>query len=106
MSAIVAGVYYRSANWEDKIGKAFFKHSEKSSNSCALIRMGKIVSSTQDCEDDELKHLSYEERLRQLGPLSLEKRRLMGDLINTFKYLLKGCKEDRAQTLFSGVSFK
>ena len=41
-----------------------------------------------------LEHLSYGDRLRKLGVVSMEKRRLWGDLTVTFQYLKGAYKQD------------
>ena len=49
-----------------------------------------------------VKHLSCEERLRELGSFSLEKRLLRGDLIVAFQYLKRAYKQEGEQ-LFTRV---
>jgi len=47
-----------------------------------------------------MEHLSYEERLRELGLFSLEKRRLQGHHIAAFQYL-KGTFRKDGENIFS-----
>jgi len=59
--------------------------------------MGRATEMLQGME-----HLSYEDRLRELGLFILEKRRLQGDLIAALQYL-KGSYRNEGDRLFSRV---
>ena len=50
-----------------------------------------------------MEHLSYKDRLRELGLFILEKKRLRGDLIAAFQ-CLKGSYRKEGDRLFSRIS--
>jgi len=50
-----------------------------------------------------LKRLSYEKRLREVGPSSLEKRRLRGDFSNVYKITSENMLRGWSQALLSGA---
>ena len=45
-----------------------------------------------------MKHLSYKNRLREMGLFSMEKRRPQGDLVADFQYLKGSYKKRRKET--------
>ncbi|KAK4830931.1 hypothetical protein QYF61_014304 [Mycteria americana] len=49
-----------------------------------------------------MEHLSYGDRLRELGLFSLEKRRLWGHLFAAFQYIKGACKKD-GERLYQGL---
>ena len=70
--------------------------------SSAQERHGPVGASPDEGHEDDrgLEHLSYEDRLREFGLFSLEKRRLWGDLVAAFQYL-KGADKKDGEGLFT-----
>ncbi|KAF2354480.1 hypothetical protein FHG87_014760 [Trinorchestia longiramus] len=97
----VSGVYYDTKTVDllyldfkkssIKFPEKGYDHSGSSWNTKHLLLMDtKLVPWSHPTSDDsqpKLRNLSYERRLQRLELISLEQRRLRGQLIETFKYL-------------------
>jgi len=53
--------------------------------------------------NQRVEHLSYRERLRELGLFSLEKRRLQGHLLTVFQYLKGTCWKAGEGLFYKGM---